>query len=251
MERREMNEQRCSVVAAALLGLGLASGGWFIGHGFVAARMGDRFVTVKGISERDVKADLAMWSIRIVATDNDLPSAQRRITEGVSKVRDFLIRHGIAVDHTELERPEVEDAFASQYRDASKVKERYVVRQTVTVRLDTPETVIEASRQSGELVAAGVVLAADEGYGRSGGPRFLFTRLNDVKPEMIQEATARAREAALKFAEDSRSSLGGIRQASQGVFEILARNQAPGVEEATQIHKTVRVVSTVQYFLEN
>lgn len=246
-----MNGQRYSIIAAMLLAVGFATGGWFVGHGFVTARMGDRFVTVKGISERDVKADLAIWSVRIVTTDNDLPNAQRRITEDVSRVRDFFVRHGIAADQAELERPAVEDAFANQYRDASKVKERYVVRQTVTVRLDNPETVLEASRQSGELVAAGVVLAADEGYGRGGGPRFLFTHLNDVKPQMIQEATARAREAALKFAEDSNSTLGGIRQASQGVFEVLPRNQVPGVDEATQILKTVRVVSTVQYFLEN
>jgi hypothetical protein len=224
-----MNGQRHSIIAAMLLAVGFATGGWFVGHGFVTARMGDRFVTVKGISERDVKADLAIWSVRIVTTDNDLPNAQRRITEDVSRVRDFFVRHGIAADQAE----------------------RYVVRQTVTVRLDNPETVLEASRQSGELVAAGVVLAADEGYGRGGGPRFLFTHLNDVKPQMIQEATARAREAALKFAEDSNSTLGGIRQASQGVFEILPRNQVPGVDEATQILKTVRVVSTVQYFLEN
>ncbi len=243
-----MNGQRYSVIAAFLLGVGVATGGWFVGRGFVKARMGDRFVIVKGISERDVKADLAIWSVRIVTTDNDLPNAQHRITEDVGKVREFFVRHGIAADQVELERPAVEDAFANQYRDASKVKDRYVVRQTVTARLDNPQTVLEASRQSGELVAAGVVLAGDEG---SGGPRFFFTHLNDVKPQMIEEATARAREAALKFAEDSKSTLGGIRQASQGVFEILPRNQAPGVEEATQILKTVRVVSTVQYFLEH
>ncbi|MBP1775640.1 MAG: hypothetical protein H6Q86_1646 [candidate division NC10 bacterium] len=246
-----MSEQRSSMIGSVLLAVGIAAGGWFVGHGFVTARMGDRFVTVKGISERDVKADLAIWSVRIAATDNDLPTAQRRITEDVSKVRDFLARHGIAADQTELERPEVEDAFANQWRDASKVKDRYIVHQTVTVRLDKPETVVEASRQSGELVAAGVVLATGQGYGQGGGPRFLFTRLNDIKPQMIQEATARAREAALKFAQDSSSTLGGIRQASQGVFEILPRNPVPGVDEASQLLKTVRVVSTVQYFLEH
>ena len=87
------------------------------------------------------------------------------------------------------------------------------------------------------------------GGGGGGGPTFLFTDLNKLKPEMIADATARAREAATQFARDSRSALGAIRQANQGVFEILPRDQAPGVSESSQIAKVVRVVSTIDYYL--
>jgi hypothetical protein len=100
----------------------------------------------------------------------------------------------------------------------------------------------------GELVSAGIVLSSEE-Y-RGGGPTFLFTKLNDIKPAMIAEATANAREAAEQFAKDSRTSLRGIRQANQGVFVILPRDQAAGIPEETQVTKTVRVVSTVEYFLK-
>jgi uncharacterized protein len=106
-----------------------------------------------------------------------------------------------------------------------------------------------ASQRVSELVAAGVILSASGEYG-IGGPTFIFTRLNQLKPAMIAEATANARESAQQFASDSRTALGGIRQASQGVFVILPRDQAPGVNESGQLQKIVRVVSTVQYLLK-
>jgi hypothetical protein len=113
-----------------------------------------------------------------------------------------------------------------------------------------PDLVLAASQRVGELVTAGVVLSSGGEYG-SGGPTFVFTGLNKLKPQMIGEATARAREAAEQFARDSRSDIGGIRRASQGVFEILPRDQAQGISEASQIVKTVRVVSTIDYALDN
>ena len=98
-------------------------------------------------------------------------------------------------------------------------------------------------------MAAGVVLSSGGEYG-GGGPTFIFTGLNDLKPAMIAEATARAREAAEQFARDSKSRIDGIRRANQGTFEILARDRAQGITEEGQLAKTVRVVSTVDYNLE-
>jgi hypothetical protein len=105
-----------------------------------------------------------------------------------------------------------------------------------------------ASQRIDDLVRVGVVLAAGQEYGAS-GPTYLFTRLNDLKPEMLAEANANARTAASQFAKESRSRVGGIRRASQGVFEIMARDRAPGISEESQIDKTLRVVSTVEYML--
>jgi len=116
------------------------------------------------------------------------------------------------------------------------------------VRSGKPDVVLAASQRVSELVGAGVVLSSSGDYG-IGGPTFIFTRLNQLKPSMVKEATANARAAAEQFAADSRSDLGSIRQASQGIFVILPRDQAPGVNEGAQLQKIVRVVSTVQYFL--
>ncbi|HWO88022.1 MAG TPA: SIMPL domain-containing protein [Gemmatimonadales bacterium] len=218
------------------------------GFGFARGRAVDRFVTVKGISEREVRADLALWPLRLVVADNDLGVAYRRLDAQVGLIRRFLARHGVDTTGTELQDFSVSDAFANQYRSAQGVGSRYVIHQTLMVRSEDPERILTASQRVGELVQAGVVFSSGEEYG-AGGPTFVFSGLNALKPQMIGEATSRAREAAQQFAVDSRSRLGRIRRANQGVFEILPRDQAPGVTEAGQIAKTVRVVSTVEYFL--
>lgn len=141
--------------------------------------------------------------------------------------------------------------FANQYGGERPSAARYVVSQTVLVRSQDVDRVLAASARVGELVESGVVLSSSRsGYGPS-GPTFLFTRLNDLKPGMIAAATANAREAAEQFAKDSRSSLGGIRQANQGVFVILPRDQVGGIPEESQPLKTVRVVTTVEYYLKD
>jgi len=239
-----------AMVRTVLLALGLSLAGWFIGHGFARGRSADRYVTVKGVSEREVRANLALWPLRIVATDNDLARAQARIAASVQEIRRFLVRNRVDTAGVELQGYEVNDAYANQFRSSDEVGNRYVIRQTVMVRSEQPDVVLAASQRVGELVDAGVVLSSGGEYG-SGGPTFLFTQLNTLKPQMIAEATARARESAQQFARDSRSALGGIRTASQGMFEILPRDQAPGVQEESQLVKIVRVVSTVEYFLRD
>jgi len=232
--------------AAVVLAIGIALGGAFAGVGFAKGRASERFVTVKGVSEREVQADLAVWPLQLIAADNDLEAATAQLARGIDEVRAFMARHGLDTSEIALTGYYVEDAAANQY--ASQVaSNRFVVRQTVVIRSTEPAQVLAASQQVSELATAGVTVSSGGG---TEGPTFLFTRLNDLKPEMIAEATARAREAAEQFALDSNTQLGGIRRANQGVFEILARDQAPGISESGQLEKTVRVVSTVEYSLD-
>jgi hypothetical protein len=116
------------------------------------------------------------------------------------------------------------------------------------LRSTEPEKVLAASQRIGELVDAGVVFSSGNEYG-GGGPTFLFKGLGELKPGMIAEATAQARAGAEQFARDSKSRIAGIRRANQGLFEIRARDEASGMREEGQIDKTVRVVTTVEYFL--
>jgi len=231
-----------------VLAIGIAVGGWAAGQGFVRARLGDRYVTVKGISEREVTADLAIWPLRLVVADNDLGRAQSRMQSYVAEVFGFLVRQQIDTSQVTLQSFDVVDALANEYRTGGMAGNRYIIRQVVVVRSDAPARVQAASQRVSELVNAGVVLSSGSEYG-SGGPTFIFRGLNDLKPEMIAEATARAREGAERFAADSRSRLGGIRRGNQGVFEILPRDQAQGITEGSQVAKIVRVVTTVDYIL--
>jgi hypothetical protein len=237
-----------SVIAAAILGLGLTAGGLLIGQGFARGRSTERFVEVKGLSEREVTADLALWPLRFAASADDLAVAQTQITRSTQEVMTFLMRNGIGAAATELQNLQVSDSHTVRYQ-RDQGGPRFVIEQTVMVRSDQPAIVQAASQHVSELVSAGVVLSSSGEYG-IGGPTFIFNGLNALKPKMIAEATASARAAAEQFANDSKTALGGIRQANQGVFVILPRDQAPGVNEGSQLRKIVRVVSTVQYALD-
>lgn len=235
------------LIRPSILAVGLMVAGLFIGGGFAKSRE-DRFVTVKGISEREVKADLAIWPLRIVAADNDLTRANASVQTSLTRIREFLSSNQIDVSQLQLQDFSVTDAQTNQYSGGNTSGARYVIKQTVVVRSTRPDLVSAASQRVSELVSNGVVLSSGGEYG-NGGPTFVFTGLSKLKPQMIGEATARARESAEQFARDSHSSIGGIRRASQGVFEILPRDQAEGITEASQITKTVRVVTTIDYAL--
>ncbi len=235
-------------VSAAIVALGLVLGGLLAGQGFIKFRMADRYVSVKGLAEREVMADIALWPLRFVATHDDLAQAQARIQRSKEAILAFLQRQGIPPAQVELQGLEVTDILANAYR-SGPTESRFIIRQTLMVRSDDPVRIEAASQQVGDLVEAGVILSSEGGP--TSGPTYLFTKINDLKPEMIKEATANARKAAQQFALDAGSRLGGIRQANQGTFVILPRDQAPGVSEEGQRNKTVRVVSTIEYYLED
>jgi len=234
------------LAAAAVLAVGIASGGWFVGHGFLRARVDDRFVSVKGVAERAVTADLALWPMRFVTTSNRLADAQLQLAKDTQSVQAFLAANGLPGDAVEVQSLEVADLLAQAYR-SGPIESRFIVAQTLLVRTSDVDKVARASQKIGDLVAAGVVLSS-EGQ-PSPGPIYLFTRLNDIKPSMIAEATRSAREGAEQFANDSGSLISGIRRASQGLFQILPRDDTPGTTQEKQIAKTVRVVSTIDYAL--
>lgn len=234
-----------SRVSALILAFGLVAASLVFTGGFIQSRTADRYVTVKGIAERDVKAGLALWPLRFVATDDRLDVAQAAIARSHDAVVAFLERHGINRASTEVQGLEVTDVLANAYRDGPAAS-RYIIAQTLMVRTEDVDVVRGASQKVGELVDAGVVLSSQSGPIT---PTYLFTRLNDLKPEMIAEATTNARRAAEQFATDSGSRVLGIRRANQGLFEILPRDRVMGVSEENQIHKTVRVVTTVEYYI--
>lgn len=243
-----MNTPDRALVPTIVLSLGIVIGGLFAGDGFVRAKQAERYVTVKGVAEREAKATLAIWPLRIVAADNELGGANAQLQSSVRKIRAFLVRHGVDTTQLTLQEFAVRDGQADQFGN-NRSGPRYVITQTLMVRSTEPEAVAAASQKVHELVSEGVVLSSGEQYG-NGGPTFVFTGLNELKPAMIAQATARAREAAEQFAADAGSDLGGIRQANQGYFEILPRDQAQGISEASQVNKVIRVVATVEYLLK-
>ncbi len=237
------------IIPALLVAAGLALAGWFVGHGVFESRPASRYVTVKGISERPAKADLAIWPLRFVATGNELAAVQTTLRKQNDVIRTFLREASIAEDAVEVQGLEVTDVTAQAWRDAP-VQNRFIVAQTLVVRSIDVDAIKAASQRVGELLDAGIVLSNDQGP-QSNVPSYLFTRLNEIKPAMIAEATQNARASAAQFAADSGSRLGGIRHANQGLFQIQPRDPVGGISEEKQIDKIVRVVSTIDYLLED
>jgi hypothetical protein len=210
----------------------------------------DRFVTVKGVAEREVEADLAFWAITLSVPSDAIGSAQEQVAGSTAQVLAFLAEFGIGPADVSRQGTQVVDR-AAQFNQTAPGDLRYIVSTTLLVRTDDVAAIHEASQSVGDLLAAGVPLGSGAGYGYGfSRPTYSFTRLNRIKPDMIAEATAAARAAAQQFADDSGGRVGGIRRANQGVFVIQARDRSPGVDEAAQRFKTVRVVSTVEYYLE-
>jgi len=235
------------IVAATLVALGLVIGGWFIGNGFAHSR-NERFVTVKGLAERDVKADIALWRLRFVETGNQLADVQANVQRDDAAVAAFLAQHKLGKDAIAFRNIQVTDRAAQMYGN-QEYKTRFIVTGTIMVRTHDVDDVAAAAQDTGTLIAQGVVLG-DANGGNDEGPTYLFDGINALKPAMIAEATKNARDAAEQFARDSGSKLGGIRRANQGVFEILPRDKAPMLQQDKQVDKTVRVVSTLDYVLK-
>ena len=254
MAAERVDAPRGRGLVGIVLALGVALAGWFVGMGVQNVRTADRFVTVKGVAEREVKADLALWPIQLAVTDNDLAAAQTRMSQNVARVVAFLRANGIDSTEIEPQTLKVTDILANPFRTEQRPGgTRFILQQAVNVRSGSPDRVQATSQKVGQLVEAGVVLSSGPEWG-PGGPSYVFRKLNDLKPAMIAEATAQARKSAEQFAKDSKSNLGGIHRANQGVFVILARDaagsdQGPSVPEATQMYKIVRVVATVEYQL--
>ena len=232
-----------SIVAAALLALGLLGAGWFASQGMTKLRTGDRFVTVKGSAEREVPADLLVWPLAHSVNGNDLAQVQRQLDANTAAIRAFFTQAGFKEDEITVSPPRLEDRWAWAYGD-SRPSERFRYSTSVTLRTGDVAKAQQALRRSGELVSGGVMLGGSGGEGDMGtGPQFSYTQLNAIKPELIAEATAEARKAAEQFAKDSGARIGGIRNANQGVITISDRDAG-----SPQV-KTVRVVTTVDYFL--
>jgi len=224
--------------AAAILSLGLVAGGYLLGDGLTRMKLAERSVTVRGLAERDVMADLATWTISYSATATDMASAQASVDRDTASIRAFFAGLGFPEDAVQPT-----GANVSSYTTDGIT--RFTVRQRMTLRTTDIDRAQRAVREQSDLVRRGVQL--EEGSAMA----YTFTRLNDIKPEMVAEATRDARAAAEQFAQDSGAGVGGIRQATQGYFEIYARDgDGGGWGVADTPFKKVRVVTTVDFYLD-
>lgn len=237
-QRQQPSPIGASIILGILLALGMWLGGMQMYRAVVAWKQADRYVSVKGLAERDVKVDLVLWPISFSVSAPTLDELHDALHGSERKIRDFLSRHGFSESDISVVPPTVTDRWEHLFGDNRPV-ERYTAEGVVLLRTTRVDDVKAAMPKIDELVKEDVLL----GRSWEHRPQFIFTQLNDIKPEMIAEATEEARKAAQQFAEDSGSRVGKIRTANQGYFTI------DDVDSYTPDVKRVRVVTTIEYSL--
>ena len=236
------NSKASALVLGVFIFLGLATLGYLLGNAAINFKEYERTVTVKGLSEREYEADIVIWPIEFTEASNNLGELYGSIERSTEKIRVFLEEAGISQEEITFSIPSITDKSAQQYGNQAKAEFRYTAMQTVTAYSKNIKSVRSVMGTLSELGKQGIVFS---GGNYQSTTEYLFTRLNEAKPGMIEEATRKAREVAEKFASDSKSTLGKIRKASQGQFSINARDKNnPHI-------KKVRVVSTVEYYLSD
>lgn len=235
-----------SKASAFILGMfvftGLSALGYLLGEAAIEYKQYDRSVTVKGLSEREFEADIVIWPIQFTAAENDLESLYGSIEQSTVKTREFLNNKGISREEITFSVPSITDKSAQQYVNNAKPEFRYTAFQTITVYSKNIAAVRSVMGSLSELGKQGIVFTGGDYQSQT---EYIFTRLNEIKPEMVEEATRKAREVAEKFSSDSNSVLGKIKKASQGQFSISERDKNnPHI-------KNIRVVSTIEYYLSD
>jgi hypothetical protein len=231
---------RSALVTGIFVFAGLGLLGYLLGSSAIKFKEFERTVTVKGLSEREVLADKAIWPIQFTCATNDLGQLYANLSRDSQMVQAFLKKNGFQDEEITAGVPAIVDKMAQQYGSNPGIQLRYTASQTITVCSGKVELVRNTMKKLMDLGRQGIVFSGNSYENR---PEFIFSRLNDIKPAMIEEATRKAREVAEKFARDSDSRLGKIRKARQGQFSIRDR------DKNTPYIKKVRVVSTVEYYL--
>ena len=239
-----MNNSKTSSawVLGLCLVLGLSALGYLLGNAAIRYKEYERTVTVKGLSEREYPADIVIWPVQFTTVSNDLTELYATLEKSADQIRDYLLSSGVESGEISLSAPLITDKAAQQWGDNRAAEFRYLATQTLTVYSTNVKDVRNTMGGLIDLGKQGIVFSGDAYQNQV---QYLFIRLNDIKPEMIEEATTAAREIGLKFANDSNSKLGKIRKASQGQFSIEPRDT-----NNPQIKK-IRVVSTVEYYLSD
>jgi uncharacterized protein len=241
-------------LAGFCIAIGLIAGSVILGSAVLKFKQSDRYVTVKGLVERDVPADLAVWTLRFAVGGNDLPALQQQIEQQQVDVTNYLKASGLKAEEIIRNGLSVINRQAQEYTNNNINQPQYMIKTSIAARSTNTQAVYKASQNSSQLISKGIALQEDS---CTPGPSFSFTGLNDIKPDMLAEATKNAKLAADEFAKSSGSEVGAIRFANQGVFSVMDRDRAAeggdngGCGNPSDMFKRVRVVTTINYSLKD
>ena len=236
-----MNMDKGKFYSGLFIMVGLVVLGMMFPRAVEKYRSYDRTVNVKGLCEKEVKADKVIWPVVYKVMANDIQSIYDQTDGSNAVIMDYLKAGGIDASEITVSVPQISDKFANEYGNNDRAY-RYIATNVITVCTDKVDDVLGLMSKQSDLLKKGIVTG---GNTWENPVEFKYEGLNEIKPAMIEEATMNAREAAEKFAKDSESRLGKIKTANQGTFTIENR------DSNTPYIKKVRVVTSVSYYLKN
>ncbi len=230
---------KSSVIISIGLVLGLSLLGYLLGTSIIKYKELDRVVTVKGLAEKEVKVNIILWPIKYGVSSSELDSIYNKLEKDTKTLVTFLEKEGFSKDEITLSSPLIVDKFARDYPQ-DKIKFRYSATQVITLYSTKVDQARLAMQKISDYGKKGIAFSSNQYENKT---QYIYTKLNEIKPIMIDEATQNARQVAQKFASQSHSKLGKIKSAKQGQFSIYTRdNNTPYI-------KKVRIVSTIEYYL--
>jgi hypothetical protein len=240
-----MTNGRGSWVPSLVVALGL-----LLGLGWIASAMKDirgprRAVTVKGFAQKRITSDYAIWTANVVVRSATMEDAYQRIERDVAKVRAYLAKEGVAEGDISVNAVSIHARYKQTMTGmATNEIELFELNQNVSVRSADVALVEKAAKGVTFLIKDGVQL-------QSWDPAFHYTKLDDLKIEMLGGAAADAKQRAQEIASKSGAKIGALASASQGVFQITpvysSEISGEGWLDTSSIEKTIRAVVTVSY----
>ncbi len=250
-----LDEKQTIIVSAIIVGvcflIGLSAGGYFIGKAGARFKADVRTVTVKGLVEKEVKADQAVWTLSFRRASENLKDAHARISSDREATIAFLKNQGFQENEISIQPVKIVDKLARDY-DSGQANERYryVVTNSVRVTTKNVDLVIKTLGETEKLLKSGVLLDGQmEGMAN---PRYSITTFNELRPQLLAEATKNARLTAQQFASDSDVKVGKIRSANQGNIQIFGtdgNDESAYYSPTSTPVKKIRVVSTFEFEL--
>ena len=219
------------------LAVGLIAAAFILASAFIKFKEGPKTVSVRGLSERQVQADMALWPVKATITAATLEELYSSLDTSQKNIKAFFLSKGFKESELSTKQPRITDREAQLYGDLPVNKERYIADFGFLIKSDRLELIKKAINDISELIAKGVSLSSSE-------VEYIYTKLNDIKPEMIREATLEAKKSAEQFALNSDSKIAGLKNAYQGLFSIEP------IHYYTQDVKKIRVVTNLTYFLK-
>ena len=229
-----------NTISALIMAFGISCAGYLIGHGYIDAHYPHRTVEVKGLAEKKVRADQAQWQIRYKVVNQKLSGLYNKLESSETIIKNFLKTQGFVETEITVEPQNINDNQANSY-NANNNAPRYTADGSIAVFTINVDKILVSSQKVGTLVKNGVVITGTN-------TQFRYTKLNSIKPEMLLTATTNATKAGQTFAKQSKSKLGPIKTARQGLFTITDLNS--NYNSNNDVNKKVRVVSTITFVLK-